>query len=221
MLELGYPKYGAQGGDIGSGISTWLALKHPNAIIGLHLNYISGSYRPYLKEGELLSEEALEFIKNATDWYAAEGGYSHMHATKPLTLAYGLTDSPVGLCAWILEKFNSWSDHNETIENVFTKQELLANITLYWCTQTIHSSIRIYNENRKNPHIFKKDDFVQVPVGYAKFPKEISTPPRSYIEKGFNIQHCAIMNLVGHFDALEQPSLLAADITAFFNTIDI
>jgi len=221
MLELGYPKYGAQGGDIGSGISTWLALKHPNAIIGLHLNYISGSYRPYLKEGELLSEEALEFIKNATDWYAAEGGYSHMHATKPLTLAYGLTDSPVGLCAWILEKFNSWSDHNETIENVFTKQELLANITLYWCTQTIHSSIRIYNENRKNPHIFKKDDFVQVPVGYAKFPKEISTPPRSYIEKGFNIQHWTEMNVGGHFAAMEQPSLLAADITAFFKTIAI
>jgi len=219
MIELGYTKYGAQGGDIGSGISTWLSLNYPNNVIGLHLNYISGSYRAYLKEGEQLSEEVKAYKKSAADWYAAQGGYSHMHATKPLTLAYGLMDSPIGLCAWILEKFNAWSDNKGHIENICSKEELLANITLYWLTGTIHSSMRIYNENSKNPHVFKKDDFVSIPVGYAKFPKELPTPPRSYIEKGFNIQHWTEMDTGGHFAAMEQPNLLAMDITDFFKTL--
>ena len=219
MIELGYARYGAQGGDIGSGISTWLSLKYPNNVIGIHLNYISGSYSPYIKEGEQLSEEVVAFKKTAVNWYVAEGGYSHMHGTKPLTLAYGLTDSPVGLCAWILEKFKSWSDTDENIENTFTKDELLANVTLYWLTQTIHSSIRIYNENGKKPHVFGKHDFIKVPVGFAKFPKELPTPPRSYIEKGFNIQRWTEMDAGGHFAAMEQPTLLANDITSFFKTI--
>lgn len=219
MSELGYEKYGAQGGDIGSGISTWLSLKHSENIIGLHLNYISGSYKPYLKENEQLSEEVKEFQKYASNWSAKEGAYSQQHSSKPITLAYGLNDSPVGLCAWIIEKFNSWSDNRGNIENVFTKDELLANITLYWITQTIHSSIRIYNENSNQPLIFGENDFVKVPVGFAKFPKELPTPPRSYIEKGFNIQHWTEMPAGGHFAAMEQPSLLAKDITNFFKVL--
>ena len=219
MIELGYTRYGAQGGDIGSGISTWLSLKYPNNVIGLHLNYISGSYSPYVKEGEQLPEEVISFQKTAAKWYAEEGAYSHIHRTKPITLAFGLMDSPVGLCAWIIEKFRAWSDSNGHIENTFTKDELLANVTLYWLTQTIHSSIRIYNENGKKPHVFGKNDFIKVPVGFAKFPKELPTPPRSYIEKGFNIQRWTEMDAGGHFAAMEQPTLLANDITRFFKTI--
>jgi len=219
MFELGYKKYGVHGGDIGSGISTWLSLKYPDSVIGLHLNYIPGSYKPYLKEGEQLSEEVVKFQKIATDWSAKEGAYSNLHSTKPLTLAYGLNDSPIGLCAWILEKFNSWSDNSDNIENVFTKDELLANITLYWVTQTIHSSIRIYNENSKQQLVFGKNDFVKVPVAFAKFPRELPTPPRSYIEKGFNIQRWTEMPAGGHFAAMEQPVLLANDITDFFLTL--
>ncbi|RAJ33097.1 epoxide hydrolase family protein [Pedobacter cryoconitis] len=219
MLELGYKRYGAQGGDIGSGISTWLALKHPSNVIGLHLNYISGSYKPYLEDGEQLSEEVVAFQKTAAEWSAREGAYAYIHATKPLTAAYGLNDSPVGLCAWIIEKFNGWSDHNGNIENNFTKDELLANITLYWITQTIHSSMRIYNENSKKPLIFKKGDYVNVPVGFAKFPKELPTPPRSYIEKGFNICHWTTMPAGGHFAAVEQPELLSEDIINFFSKL--
>lgn len=219
MNGLGYKKFGAQGGDIGSGISTWLSIKHPESIIGLHLNYISGSYKPYTKEEEKLSEEVTEFQKIANHWSAGEGAYSHLHSTKPITLAYGLNDSPVGLCAWIIEKFNSWSDNNGNIENAFTKEELLANVSLYWITQTIHSSIRIYNENSKQPLIFGKNDFIKVPVGFAKFPKELPTPPRSYIEKGFNIQHWTEMPAGGHFAAIEQPILLAKDISDFFKAL--
>lgn len=219
MSDLGYKKYGAQGGDIGSGISTWLSLKYPDSIIGLHLNYIPGSYKPHMKEGEQLSEEVTTFQKFATDWTAKEGAYSHMHSTKPITLAYGLNDSPIGLCAWIIEKFNSWSDNRGNIESIFIKDELLANITLYWVTQTIHSSIRIYNENSKQKLVFGKNDFVKVPVGFAKFSKELPTPPRSYIEKGFNIQRWTEMSVGGHFAAMEQPILLAKDITDFFKAL--
>jgi pimeloyl-ACP methyl ester carboxylesterase len=219
MNELGYKKYGAQGGDIGSGISTWLSFKYPDCIIGLHLNYISGSYKPYLKEGEQLSPEVEAFQKNGARWTAKEGAYAYMHSTKPITLAYGLNDSPIGLCAWIIEKFNGWSDNMGNLENIFTKDELLANVTLYWLTQTIHSSIRIYNENSKKPMALGEKDFINVPVGFAKFPKELPTPPRSYIEKGFNIQHWTEMPAGGHFAAMEQPDLLAKDLTDFFKAL--
>jgi len=219
MTELGYDRYGAQGGDIGSGISTWLSLRYPSNVIGLHLNYISGSYKPYLPEGEKISDEVLAFQKHGAEWSAKEGAYAYMHATKPLTTAYGLNDSPVGLCAWIVEKFSSWSDNKGNIESVFSKEELLANVTLYWATQTIHSSMRIYNENSKKPLVLEKDQFVTVPVGFAKFPKELPTPPRAYIEKGFNIQRWTIMPVGGHFAAMEQPQLLADDIREFFKMI--
>jgi pimeloyl-ACP methyl ester carboxylesterase len=219
MSELGYKKYGAQGGDIGSGISTWLSLNYPENIIGLHLNYIAGSYKPFLKEKEELSEEVQEFQKYASSWSSKEGAYAQQHSSKPITLAYGLNDSPIGLCAWIVEKFNGWSDNKGNIENVFSKDELLANVTLYWITQTIHSSIRIYNENSKHPLVFGEKDFVKIPVAFAKFPKELPTPPRSYIEKGFNIQRWTEMTNGGHFAAMEQPNLLAKDIRDFFKEL--
>jgi len=220
MTTLGYNRYGAQGGDIGSGISTWLALKYPSHLIGLHLNYISGSYKPYLKEGEQLTEEVIAFQQTVAEWSAREGAYAHLHATKPLTAAYGLNDSPVGLCAWIIEKFNSWSDNGGDIENVFTKDELLANVTLYWITQTIHSSMRMYNENSKNPMVFGQNDYISVPLAFAEFPKELPTPPRSYIEKGFNVRHWTSMPAGGHFAAVEQPDLLSKDLLYFFSELE-
>ncbi|WP_276166001.1 alpha/beta fold hydrolase [Zobellia alginiliquefaciens] len=146
-----------------------------------------------------------------------EGAYSYIQSTKPLTLPYRLNDSPVGLCTWIIEKFNSWSDNNGEMNSVFTKDELPANATLYWITQTIHSSIRMYNENSKNLFRFGENDDIKVSVGFAKFPKELPTPPRSYIEKGFNITHWTEMESGGHFAAMEQPDLLAKDIKEFLN----
>jgi pimeloyl-ACP methyl ester carboxylesterase len=219
MNELGYKKYGAQGGDIGAGISTWLSLKYPGNIIGLHLNYIPSSYKPFINPGEPLPDEITAFQKHLADWVTKEGAYSSLHSTKPITLSYGLNDSPVGLCAWIIEKFNSWSDNSADIESVFSKDALLSNVTLYWVTQSIHSSIRIYNENSKMPLVFRENDFIRTPVGYAKFPKEIPTPPRIYIEKGFNICNWTQMPKGGHFAAFEQPELLADDVSKFFKQI--
>ncbi len=219
MSRLGYHKYGAQGGDIGAGISTWLSLKHPENVVGLHLNYISDSYRPFLREDETLTEEELQFQKYAHSWSSTEGAYAKQHSSKPITLSYGLNDSPVGLCAWIIEKFNGWSDNKGNIENTFSKDELLANVTLYWITQTIHSSIRIYNENSHKPLVFGANDFVKVPVSFAKFPNELPTPPRSYMEKGFNVQRWTEMGAGGHFAAMEQPHLLAEEIKVFFREL--
>lgn len=221
MINLGYEKFGVQGGDIGSGISSWLSLKYPSNIIGLHLNYISGSYKPYLKDGEIPSDEMVEFKKTSSEWSSKNGAYAYIHSTKPLTAAYGLNDSPAGLCAWIIEKFNDWSDNNGNIENIFTKDELLANVTLYWVTQTIHSSMRIYNENSKKPLALKKNEFIGVPVGFAHFPKELPTPPRAYIEKSFNITHWTNMKSGGHFAAAEQPELLSKDIIDFFSHLKL
>jgi len=215
IKELGYEKILAQGGDFGAGISTALALKHPEDVLGLHLNYIPGSYFPFLSKTEKLTEEEILSQKNAEDWYTTEGAYSHQHRTKPLTLAYALNDSPVGLCAWIVEKFYGWSDCNGNIESVFTKDELLSNVSLYWYTETIHSSIRLYNENSKVPLLFSKNDFVNTPVGITRFHKEEPFPSRKFIERGFNIQHWTDIPKGGHFAALEQPALLANDIIQY------
>jgi pimeloyl-ACP methyl ester carboxylesterase len=216
MIKLGYNKYALQGGDIGAGISIKIAQKYPESIIGLHLNYISDSYEPYSKENEKTDTNIIKFRNLIKEWNGKEGAYSTIQSTKPLSLAYGLNDSPIGLCGWIIEKFNAWSDNNGNIENSFTKQELLANVSLYWFTQTIHSSIRMYHEISLNPMKFGKDDFINIPVGFAKFPKEIPTPPREYIEKGLNIVHWTDLPKGGHFPAMEQPKLLADDIIIFF-----
>ncbi len=221
MKELNYEKFGAQGGDFGSGVSTALALQYPQYVIGLHLNNIEGYYSPYLPAGESLTEEETQFEKDDHDWYDREGAYSHQQGTKALTLAYGLNDSPIGLCAWIIEKFYGWADCKGDIENVFTKDELLANVTLYWVTETIHSSIRLYNESRKVPLHFERADFVRVPVGIARFPLEDPFPPRKYVERGFNIQHWTDMPAGGHFASMEQPELLAEDIREFFRRLQV
>ena len=215
IIELGYEKVIAQGGDFGAGISSALALKHPERMLGLHLNYIPGSYSPFVPEGESLTPEEIHFQKDVKNWYEAEGAYAHQHRTKPLTLVYGLNDSPVGLCAWIVEKFYGWSDCNGNIESVFTKDELLSNVSLYWFTQTIHSSIRLYNESSRAPLHFLKGDFINTPVGIARFHKEMPFPPRQFIQRGYNIQHWTDISRGGHFAAMEQPALLTKDIIQF------
>jgi hypothetical protein len=121
----------------------------------------------------------------------------------------------VGLCAWIVEKFYSWSDNNGEIESVFSKDELLSNISLYWLTQTIYSSMQIYKENKMTPLVFGRNDFVKCPVAFALFPKELPTPPREWVERGYNIQRWTEMKSGGHFAAMEQPVLLANDIFEF------
>lgn len=219
MQKLGYEKFGVQGGDFGAGVSSFISLKYPDHVIGMHLNYIPGNYQPELGVGELLTDEENDYIKSEDEWYFREGGYSLQQKTKPLTLAYGLNDSPIGLCAWIIEKMYGWAECKGNIENVFTKDELLSNVMLYWITETIHSSVRLYGENKKVPMKLGKDSFINIPVGIAHFQFEEPFPPRKFIERGFNIQHWSDFSEGGHFPAIEKPELLAEDICDFFNSI--
>jgi pimeloyl-ACP methyl ester carboxylesterase len=221
MLELGYNKYGVQGGDFGSGVSTAICMKYPENVIGMHLNYIPGNYVPILEENETFTTEENEYLDSEETWYAREGGYSLEQNTKPLTLSYGLNDSPVGLCAWIVEKMHGWAECNGYIESVFTKDELLSNVTLYWVTETIHSSVRLYNENSKNPLVLGKDTYIKTPTAIAHFRYEDPFPPRKFIERGYNIQQWSDFPEGGHFPAIEKPQQLADDITAFFGKIGV
>jgi len=219
MTELGYDKYGVQGGDFGAGVSTALSMKYPEHVTGMHLNYIPGNYVPMLEENEEFTKEENDYFNLEEEWYSREGGYSLEQNTKPLTLAYGLTDSPAGLCAWIVEKMFGWAQCNGYIGNVFTKDELLSNVTLYWVTETLHSSIRLYNENSKNPLIIGKNSYINIPTAIARFAYEEPFPPRKFVERGFNIQQWSEFPAGGHFPAIEKPELLAEDITSFFRKI--
>lgn len=216
MAELGYGRFAAQGGDIGASVSTILGLRHAERTLGIHLNYVPGSYRPYLQPGARLAPVEEEFAIVAARWRDEQGAYSHMQGTRPQTAAYGLNDSPAGLAAWILEKFRDWSDCDGDLYRRFTRDELLTNVTLYWMTETIHSSFRLYYEGRKAPLHFGESDFVRVPCAIAHFPKELLFPPREWVERGYNIQRWSEMPRGGHFAAAEEPELLAEDLRAFF-----
>jgi pimeloyl-ACP methyl ester carboxylesterase len=219
MTELGYEKYGVQGGDFGAGVSTAIAMKYPDHVTGIHLNYIPGNYVPVLEENDSFTEEENAYLDSEEEWYMKEGGYSLQQNTKPLTLAYGLNDSPVGLCAWIVEKMFGWAECQGYIGNVFSKDELLSNVTLYWVTETIHSSVRLYNENSKKPLVIGKETFIRVPTGIAHFRSEEPFPPRKFIERGYNIQHWTDIPEGGHFPAFEKPELMADDIKSFFSKL--
>jgi pimeloyl-ACP methyl ester carboxylesterase len=152
-------------------------------------------------------------------WQQAEGGYAHIQGTKPQTLSYGLNDSPAGLAGWIVEKYRTWSDCNGHVENAFTKDELLTTVTIYWVTQTINSSTRLYYETQRHPWEMQQDERIETPTGVAVFPKEISVPPREWGERSFNIQRWTEMPSGGHFAALEEPERLVDDVRAFFRPL--
>src|SRR5450755_2400062 len=220
MRELGYVRFGAQGGDWGSAISIALGLDYAERMIGIHLNYIAGRF---LLGGTLnhTPEDDLgrTYVEQLRAWYDAEGGYSHEQGTKPQTLSYGLNDSPVGLAAWIVEKFRSWSDCGGDVERVFTRDELLTNVMIYWVTETIHSSARLYHESRQRPLSLSQTNRVVPPVAVALFPKEIPVPPRALAERGLNVARWTEMPRGGHFAAMEQPELLAKDLREFFRSL--
>ncbi|HWZ45215.1 MAG TPA: epoxide hydrolase [Candidatus Saccharimonadales bacterium] len=220
MTELGYERFAAQGGDWGSAISTALGLDHAERIVGIHLNYIAGRF---LLGGTLNQSQgddvARSYLAELRSWWDIEGGYSHLQSTKPQTLGYGLNDSPVGLAAWIIEKFRTWSDCAGNPEQVFTRDELLTNVMIYWVTQTATSSTRLYYETREHPLQLSPANRVKPPVAVALFPGEIAMPPRALAERGYNIARWTAMPRGGHFAAMEQPGLLAQDLREFFRPL--
>ncbi|PYQ10520.1 MAG: hypothetical protein DMF80_23850 [Acidobacteria bacterium] len=159
------------------------------------------------------------YLEELQHWEREEAGYQWIQGTRPQTLAYGLTDSPVGLAAWIVEKFRTWSDCGGDVERRFTKDVLLTNIMLYWVTGAINSSFWPYFARRHSPWPLPDNQRIEVPTAYASFPREILHPPRAWAERAYNIRRWTYMPAGGHFAALEEPAALAADIRAFFREL--
>jgi pimeloyl-ACP methyl ester carboxylesterase len=220
MEGLGYARYGCQGGDWGAGVSTRLAMAHPERVAGIHLNYIPGSYRPHVGPGDRpLSAAEEAFLEERDRWIEEDGAYGHLQGTRPQTLAYGLNDSPAGLAAWIVEKFREWSDCGGDVLRRFDRDDLLANVTLYWLTETIASSARLYLEARRSPLHLAPGERVLPPCGVARFPLEAPSPPREWVERGYHVVRWTEMPRGGHFAAMEEPDLLAEDVRAFFRPL--
>ena len=220
MARLGYDRYGIQGGDWGSIVSRWNAFNHPEQAIGLHINMlIAGAPRGEGDPAAGVPPAELERSRARSSFYnTAESGYSQIQGTKPQTLGYALNDSPVGQAAWIVEKFRAWCDCDGDPESVFTRDELLTNITIYWVTQTATSSARLYYESRNAP-TSRPMGRIETPTGAAIFPYELFISPRKWAEASYNITHWTEMPRGGHFAAMEQPELLVDDLRAFFGPL--
>jgi pimeloyl-ACP methyl ester carboxylesterase len=219
MARLGYSRYGVQGGDWGSIIGTQVALVDAPHVAGLHLNMCFGAAPAGADPTAGLTERERERVKTRQVFQNEETGYQQIQGTKPQTLGVALNDSPVGLAAWIVEKFRTWCDCNGDPETVFTKDELLTNITLYWVTETAASSARIYYESRHAAPSPAAGRRIEVPTACADFPKEIIWSPRSWLEGRYNITRWTEMPKGGHFAAFEQPQLLVDDVRAFFRDL--
>ena len=215
---LGHKQFAAQGGDWGAFTCSALGVRHPDKLAGIHLNMLS--IRPDQPLPTNPTAEELCYDEEISVWAKEETGYIMIQGTRPQTLAYGLTDSPAGLAAWIAEKFHVWTDHDGDFESVISRDHLLANISLYWFTGAIGSSFWPYYNRLHGPWPIPDGSTVDVPLGYAAFPKEIRRPPRSIAEKTYtDIRQWTEMPKGGHFAAMEQPEALARDIQEFFRAL--
>ncbi|MEV0890865.1 epoxide hydrolase family protein [Promicromonospora sp. NPDC050262] len=211
MTVLGHERFGAAGGDIGSHVSRYLALDHPDRVVAVHRT--DGGLPVFAGDpATLRAEERAWFAETAT-WSATEGAYGAMHRTKPQTVAAGLNDSPAGLAAWIVEKLRAWSFGD--LEDAYTRDEILTNITIYWLTGTIGSSMRMYHANGAIParQLTRR---VEVPSGFSLFPGDIVRPPRAWLERTANTVRVTEPERGGHFAAFEEPELYAQELRDFF-----
>jgi microsomal epoxide hydrolase len=213
---LGYRTFAAQGGDWGAGVASVMGQKYPSSLLGIHLNLL---YVPREKVTTSSDDEA-RFNARIAYFLKEEAGYQQIQGTKPQTLAFGLTDSPAGLAAWIIEKFRTWSDNDGVPDSAISRDRMLANISLYWFTAAIGSSFWPYYGRLHAGLPISPEHPVTVPTGYAAFPKEIIVPPRSIADKTYtNIRRWTEMDKGGHFAAMEQPAALAADIRDYFRPL--
>ncbi|MBV9919627.1 MAG: alpha/beta fold hydrolase [Pseudonocardia sp.] len=213
MTVLGYQQFGAAGGDIGSHVSRYLALDHPDRVVAVHRT--DAGVPIFTGDPAELAPEERDFLDGALAWGGTEGAYAAVHRTKPQTAAVGLTDSPAGLAAWIVEKLRSWSDCDGDVERRFTKDEILTNVTIYWLTATIGSSMRMYRANTAIPAA-QHARRVEVPSGFALFPGDLIQPPRAWLERVANVVRVTEPTRGGHFAPFEEPELYAQELRDFF-----
>ena len=219
MVEvLGYRRFAAQGGDWGAFVASRLGFAHAAKLIGVHLNLLAVQRDPKMIADPTQEEKI--FQDELAVWHKEETGYQWIQGTRPQTLAFGLTDSPAGLAAWMLEKFRAWSDCGGEVESAVPRDELLANISLYWFTGAIGSSFWPYYARMHGPWPIPEGSTVDVPVGYCQFPTEILRPPRSLAARMYtDIRRWSVMPRGGHFAAMEQPEALAHEVREFFRPL--
>lgn len=213
MGVLGHARFGAAGGDIGSAVSRYLGLDHPGRVVAVHR--MEAGLPVFTGDPADLAPEERTWLQDAVAWGATEGAYAAMHRTKPQTAAFGLTDSPAGVAAWIVEKLRAWSDCDGDVERRFTKDEILTNIMIYWLTGTIGSSMRMYHANAAIPPA-QHARRVVVPSGFSLFPGDTLRPPRAWLERMANVVRVTEPARGGHFAPFEEPELYAEELRAFF-----
>jgi microsomal epoxide hydrolase len=222
MEKIGYDQYAIAGGDWGAIINRHLANHYPERLIGLHSNMILASPPTDQEKREQVTEAEASAASARQSYMLNEVAYQQIQGTKPQTLGYALNDSPLGLAAWVIEKFHGWSDLPQDsrgdLNKVFTMDELLTNVSIYWFTNTITSSTRIYYENRNTPQE-KPMEFINVPTGASIFPAEIFITPRAWAEAAYDLRHWTVMDRGGHFAALEEPELYLNDLRTFFRLL--
>ena len=218
MEGLGYARFGALGGDWGATISNYIGLDFAEQLFGLYLTMVAAGPPPGSDGSELRHHEKEWVAANAT-FFAQESGYLQIQATRPQTLAYGLTDSPAGLAAWIVEKLRAWSDCGGDLESAINRDDILANITLYWVTGTANSAARIYREAMRAGQLEPLASRIDVPTGCAIFPRETVRSPRAWAEEAWDVRRWTEMPRGGHFAALEVPELLIPDVRDFYQEL--
>ena len=222
MEKIGYQRYAIAGGDWGAIINRHLANHYPERLIGLHSNLILASAPADEETRNAVTAVERQSRAARGAFMQNERAYQLIQGTKPQSLGYGLNDSPAGLAAWIVEKFHAWTDMPQGsdgyLDNHFTKDELLTNISIYWFTETITSSTRIYYENSKTP-VEKPMAYINVPTGAAIFPAEIFITPKAWAEASYDLRHWTVMSEGGHFAALEKPQLYLEDLREFFRLL--
>lgn len=216
MARLGYERYGAQGGDWGAMVSLRLALTDAEHLVGLHTNMLLAFPTD---DVPVLTEEQMADVVAAGEFMKTGAAYQEIQGKNPQTLAYGLTDSPVGLAGWLTEKFWAWTDHEGNLESAVSKDQMLTDITTYWVTRTINSSTRLYCESQRSGRFGPVGDFIDVPTGALVCPAEIFRAPRPWAEKVCNLVHYTRAERGGHFAALEVPELFVDDVRTFFRLV--
>ena len=215
---LGYKRFAVQGGDWGGITAARMGYAHADKLIGIHVNFLAVRREPDLIKNPTPEQQV--FLDQLIHWLKEDTGYPSIQGTRPQTLSFGLTDFPAGLAAWIVEKFRAWSDCGGDVESVFTRDQMLADISFYWFTGAIGSSFFPYYFRMHRPWMIPEGAAVTAPTAYAEFPREILHPPRSLAEPMFtNIRRWTIMPKGGHFAAMEQPDLLAEDVRAFYRSL--
>ena len=218
MGRLGYPRFGTLGGDWGATISNYIGLDFPEHLYGLYLTMVAAG-PPAGSDGSELRDNEKEWVAANAAFFAEESGYLQIQATRPQTLAYGLTDSPAGLAGWIVEKLRAWSDCGGDLESAISRDDILANITLYWVTGTANSAARIYLEAMRAGQLQPIASRIQVPTACAIFPKETVRSPRAWADEAWDVRRWTEMPRGGHFAALEVPDLLVPDVCAFYREL--